>query len=79
MGEPTTEASGRFGGAICKVVVSEPCQRNPRRSAQNHRNVSESRASEALAGRPQNHETSPVGPAPRSRAGARSDGKKGGS
>ena len=43
MGEPTTgpascayqhsareEASGRIRGATCKVVVSEPCQRNSR-------------------------------------------------
>jgi hypothetical protein len=30
MGEPTTEASGRFRVATCKVVFSEPCQRNPR-------------------------------------------------
>ena len=35
MGEPTTEASGRFGGARRKVVVSEPCRETRGRSAQN--------------------------------------------
>gem|GEM_PF-6141183 len=47
MGEPTTgpascayqhsareEASGRFGGATCKVVVSEPCRETRDWSAQ---------------------------------------------
>ena len=35
MGEPITEASGRFGGATCKVVVSEPCRETRRRLAHN--------------------------------------------
>jgi len=44
MGETITEASDRFGGATCKVVVSEPCRETRDRSAQNHKSA------------PQNHE-----------------------
>ncbi len=35
MGEPTTEASDRFGSATCKVVVSEPCRETRGWPAQN--------------------------------------------
>ena len=53
MGEPTTEASDRCGVATCKVDLSEPCQRNPRRSTQKHRSA----AAALETGAPQNLET----------------------
>ena len=82
MGEPTTgpascaykhsareEASGRFGDAMCKDVVSEPCQRNPRwsapeprklrggRPAQNHRSAAVVRPEVAYHGRKKRKKT----------------------
>ena len=55
------EASGRFGGATCKVVVSEPCRETRGRLAQNLRRLTAAletvgpRISELADGRPQNH------------------------
>ena len=75
MGEPITEASGRFGGATCKIVVSEPCRETRRRSAQNQRTPA------AVGHAPPSDPQRPFGPPPqnhesRSGRGQRREGQE---